>query len=173
MSLLDWKADRQKQTGNTKVGSAASGGIKTTVPGNGGQTDKDGHRPRPRVLREGCGRKLGDSVEAGPEGGGRQERPDRGDCKQSPGERAGHPDSGDFNAGEQTGPQGPCASFGWEGFAFGPQGEVVRFVFQRVSLVTRWWAVRGDQTVGKVICSGDGSAVRVKDQDLNQVWPRV
>lgn len=81
------------------------------------------------MLKEGCGRKLGESVEA---------RPDRGDCKQSPGEKAGRPVGGAFNAGKQAGPQGPCVSFRWEGFAFGLQGGVVRFVFQTVSLVTRW-----------------------------------
>lgn len=93
------------------------------VPGNGRQTDKGGHRPRPRVLREGCGRKLGAGVEGELEGGGRQERPNRGDYKQSPGERAGGPVSGAFNVGEQTVPQGLHMVLHMGGVVFGLQGQ--------------------------------------------------
>lgn len=42
-------------------------------------------------------------------------------------------------------------------------------VFWRFSVVTMWQVTSGDQTVGEVIHSGDGSAVQVKDEGLNQM----
>lgn len=52
-------------------------------------------------------------------------------------------------------------SFIWEGLYLAYRAKV-RFVFQKVSLVTMWRVIRGDQTVGKVICSGDGWAVQAE-----------
>lgn len=73
-------------------GASGSEGIKTNLPGVGGQTGNASDRPSSSDPRAQCSWELREGVEGRLSG--------RGDCKQTQGRRAGHPVTGAFYAGE-------------------------------------------------------------------------
>ena len=132
-----WLNNNQPNTGGLVL--VVSKGIKTNLPGNGGETSKASHRPWPRAPKASCGRELGEAVKR--RLGGREGGPGR-TCQEDRTVSRGEGDRGQvtqllglLTQGNQT---------------------VLMYLSDKRDFYLAMWVTRGTQTM---IMSGDDSIV--------------